>query len=123
MKENKNIAELYLKEVKKFVSLPRKERLELLNLFEDEIGYYLENNPNCTYQDLINCYGTPESAVLKYMEMLGLSPPLRVVKRKRIIITIALCLMATLLSVSILWSRYLQSQMEANSAEVITIYN
>lgn len=50
----------YLHRLKKNLHCPHKEKKKLLSQGESLWKTFLDENPNCTYEDLVSAFGSPE---------------------------------------------------------------
>ena len=116
----KSIIEEYLNEVKENIY-----RLEKTDRFIDEIRSsltdYVENNPDCDFEDLVNQFGTPEDVAREYLDSYAYSSPKEISKknrRRRILIIILIVLLAALVAHCIDISK----QTQGKATDVVTIY-
>ena len=116
----KSIIEEYLNEVKENIY-----RLEKTDRFIDEIRSsltdYVENNPDCVFEDLVNQFGTPEDVAREYLDSYAYSSPKGISKknrRRRILIIILIVLLAALVAHCIDISK----QTQGKATDVVTIY-
>lgn len=116
----KSIIEEYLNEVKENIY-----RLEKTDRFIDEIRSsltdYVENNPDCVFEDLVNQFGTPEDVAREYLDSYAYSSPKEISKknrRRRILIIILIVLLAALVAHCIDISK----QTQGKATDVVTIY-
>ncbi len=116
----KSIIEEYLNEVKENIY-----RLEKTDRFIDEIRSsltdYVENNPDCDFEDLVNQFGSPEDVAREYLDSYAYSSPKEISKknrRRRILIIILVVLLAALIAYCIDISK----QTQGKATNVVTIY-
>ena len=116
----KSIIEEYLNEVKENIY-----RLEKTDRFIDEIRSsltdYVENNPDCDFEDLVNQFGSPEDVAREYLDSYAYSSPKEISKknrRRRILIIILAVLLAALIAYCIDISMHTQGK----ATDVVTIY-
>ena len=116
----KSIIEEYLNEVKENIY-----RLEKTDRFIDEIRSsltdYVENNPDCDFEDLVNQFGSPEDVAREYLDSYAYSSPKEISKtnrRRRILIIILAVLLAALIAYCIDISK----QTQGKATDVVTIY-
>lgn len=116
----KSIIEEYLNEVKENIY-----RLEKNDKFIDEIRSsltdYVENNPDCDFEDLVNQFGSPEDVAREYLDSYAYSSPKEISKKnrkRRILIIILAVLLAALVAYCIDISMHTQGR----ATDVVTIY-
>ena len=116
----KSIIEEYLNAVKENIY-----RLEKTDRFIDEIRSsltdYVENNPDCVFEDLVNQFGSPEDVAREYLDSYAYSSPKEISKknrRRRILIIILAVLLAALVAYCIDISK----QTQGKATDVVTIY-
>ena len=115
-----DIIEKYLNEVKENIY-----GLEKTDRFIDEIRNsltdYVENNPDCDFEDLVNQFGNPEDVAREYLDSYAYSSPKEISKknrRRRILIIILIVLLAALIAYCIDISK----QTQGKATNVVTIY-
>lgn len=116
----KSIIEEYLNEVKENIY-----RLEKTDRFIDEIRSsltdYVENNPDCDFEDLVNQFGSPEDVAKEYLDSYAYSSPKEISKknRKRRILIIILFIFVIAL---IIFCADMAMHTQGKATDVVTIY-
>lgn len=114
------IIDIYMNKVKKEI-YELSPADDFLNELKSNLIEYSEDNPNCTMDDLIEQFGTPEDIAKEFLDnTLAYTPQIIAKKRKRKkIIIVLLCV--TLLIATIYCIR-LSIQTQSKATDVITIY-
>lgn len=116
----KSIIEEYLNEVKENIY-----RLEKTDRFIDEIRSsltdYVENNPDCDFEDLVNQFGSPEDVAREYLDSCAYSSPKEISKKNRRRRTLIIIL-AVLLAALVAYCIDISKQTQSKATDVVTIY-
>lgn len=116
----KSIIEEYLNEVKENIYSPEKTD-RFIDEIRSSLTDYVENNPDCDFEDLVNQFGTPEDVAREYLDSYAYSSPKEISKknrRRRILIIILIALLAALAAYCIDISKHTQGK----ATDVVTIY-
>jgi uncharacterized membrane protein len=116
----KSIIEEYLNEVKENIYRPEKTD-RFIDEIRSSLTDYVENNPDCDFEDLVNQFGSPEDVAREYLDSYAYSSPKEISKknrRRRILIIILIVLLAALIAYCIDISK----QTQGKATDVVTIY-
>lgn len=116
----KSIIEEYLNEVKENIYSPEKTD-RFIDEIRSSLTDYVENNPDCDFEDLVNQFGTPEDVAREDLDSYAYSSPKEISKknrRRRILIIILIALLAALAAYCIDISK----QTQGKATDVVTIY-
>lgn len=118
--EEKTVIELYIRQVKKELYRLAPADAFLASLRES-LHDYADYNPNCTLEDLIQQFGSPEETAREFLDSTDNIPPKKKARKKqfRWIITTAL---AVLLIAAIAYCIDLSRQEQSMAADIIEIY-
>ena len=78
-------AKLYYRNVKSIVSFSSKDKKQFLQLLKKNLIEFSEQQNNCSYQDMINHFGTPNEVASSYIESLDTDILLKHLKFKKFI--------------------------------------
>ena len=115
-----DIIEKYLNEVKENIYSPEKTD-RFIDEIRSSLTDYVENNPDCDFEDLVNQFGNPEDVAREYLDSYAYSSPKEISKknrRRRILIIILIVLLAALIAYCIDISK----QTQGKATNVVTIY-
>lgn len=117
---SKSIIEEYLNEVKE--NIYKLDKADgFMNEIRSSLTDYVENNPDCDFEDLVNQFGNPEDVAREFLDSYDYSSPKEVSKknrRRRLLIIILIALLAALIAYCIDISMHTQGK----ATDVITIY-
>ena len=80
--EAKSIIEEYLNEVKENIYSPEKTD-RFIDEIRSSLTDYVENNPDCDFEDLVNQFGSPEDVAREYLDSYAYSSPKEISKKNR----------------------------------------
>ena len=81
---NKEIKK-YIKYVKKIIPFYSKDKKEFLKLLTQKIIEFSNTQPNCTYQNIIDEFGSPNEVAGSYIETLNSDEIIKKLNKKKII--------------------------------------
>ena len=81
---NKEIKK-YIKYVKKIIPFYSKDKKEFLKLLTQKIIEFSNTQPNCTYQNIIDEFGSPNEVAGSYIETLDSDEIIKKLNKKKII--------------------------------------
>lgn len=95
---NKEV-ERYIKYVKKLIPIRSKDKKEFIKLLTEQINEFANEKEHCTYQDIVDEFGTPNEVAGSYIENVNSKIIVKNLNNKRIIkivfiILIVLCISA-----------------------------
>lgn len=94
----------YYSEISKHMVCKRKDKHRLISDIKNNISSYIKENPDCTYQEIIEHYGTPEEIWASHLESLDAKYIKSSVKTSKFIkITISIIVCFILLGVLVLF--------------------
>lgn len=91
-------AKLYYRNVKRIVSFSSKDKKQFLQLLKKKLIEFSEQQNNCSYQDMINHFGTPNEVASSYIESLDTDILLKHLKFKKFIKILVAVLCISILS-------------------------
>lgn len=115
MEIKNNFGKIYISNIKKSLKCSAELKKQFLNTLIPELYNFELNNPNATYGDYVNEFGTPKAAAEEYMKELNPKQ-----NNKRYIIIIA-ALVIILITLSTFFMYIYNAMLEADSGySVIT---
>ena len=83
--EYKKEIKKYIKYVKKIIPFYSKDKKEFLKLLTQKIIEFSNTQPNCTYQNIIDEFGSPNEVAGSYIESLENDEIIKKLNKKKII--------------------------------------
>ena len=105
----------YYNAVKRNICCGSKNKSEFLDDFSDKLSDYIDENPKADIDELIKNFGSPEEIADSFMQTLDEDEIQKAVRKKKIIITIAVCcviLLAVAVTVTFFTQSYINSLSE-----------
>lgn len=95
---NKEV-ERYIKYVKKLIPIRSKDKKEFIKLLTEQINEFANEKEHCTYQNIVDEFGTPNEVAGSYIEIVNSKIIIKNLNNKKIIkivfiILIVLCISA-----------------------------
>ena len=75
----------YIKYVKKIIPIHSKDKKEFIQLLTQKIIEFSNTQPNCTYQNIIDEFGSPNEVAGSYIETLNSDEIIKKLNKKKII--------------------------------------
>lgn len=95
---------------------------EFINMLTDDVQEYIDNNPGCTYNELVEQFGRPEDIAQDYLSETDNVQPQKLIKsnKKKILI---ICLLVGALIIGGLYLLDMHMNDQAKATDVITVYD
>lgn len=92
-----NAVNKYVKQVKSIISFNSKDKKEFITMLKKQVYEYCDNKDNCTYENIIEEFGTPNETAGEYIQSLDSNILLKNLKKRHfIMLFISICIFAVI---------------------------
>ena len=92
---NNSAADKYVKQVKSIISFNSKDKKAFIAMLKKQVIEYCSNNDTCTYEDIVEEFGTPSETAGEYIQSLDSDDLLKQLKKRHFIVAlISVCIIA-----------------------------